>query len=278
MAILKPSPGSPSTFSLRDAHVAEVEVAQVVAAQAHRVVALSDLEALHPALEDQRDVAVPAVDLGAGERDEHGALGAVADPALLAVEQPRAVRLADRARAEVVGVRPGLGLGQREPRQPASRRQVGQEPGLLLVAAEQRDALVADRLVHAEHHRERGVGLGERLEDAAVAGLREALAAVLLRHVEAAEPALAELADHVVADPALLLDRPRIDLLGGVLAQPADQIADLALLALVGPRVREDEVLVDLAQEERLRERGHALDRRCRLSGWWRPPSGPSYG
>ena len=112
---------------------------------------------------------------------------------------------------EVVGVRPGLGLGQREPGQLASRREVGQEARLLLVAAEQRDALVADRLVHAEHHRERGVGLAEHLEDAAVAGLREALAAVLLWHVQAAAPALAELADDVVADPALLLDRARVD-------------------------------------------------------------------
>ena len=123
---------------------------------------------------------------------------------------------------EVVGVRSGLGLCQREPRQPATRSQVGQEPGLLLVAAEQRDALVADRLVHAEHHRERGVGLGERLEDTAVAGLREALAAVLLCHVEAAEPAFAEVANHVIADPTLLLDRARVDPLRGVLTQPAD--------------------------------------------------------
>jgi len=55
----------------RDAHVAEVEVAQVVAAQAHRVVAPADLEAVHAALDDQRDVAAPAADLGAGEGDQH---------------------------------------------------------------------------------------------------------------------------------------------------------------------------------------------------------------
>ena len=51
------------------------------------------------------------------------------------------------------------------------------------------DALEADRLVDAEHDRERRVDLGEGLEDARVAGLREALAAVALGDVEAAEPA-----------------------------------------------------------------------------------------
>ena len=60
-------------------------MAQVVAAQAHGVVSLADLEAVHATLDDQSDVAVLASDLGAGECDQHGALGAVADPALLAV-------------------------------------------------------------------------------------------------------------------------------------------------------------------------------------------------
>ncbi len=78
----------------RDLDVVEVEAAQVVAAQAHRVVALADLEALHPLLEDERDVAVLAIDLAARESGEDVALGAVADVALLAVEHPGAVGLA----------------------------------------------------------------------------------------------------------------------------------------------------------------------------------------
>ena len=55
----------------RDAHVLEVERAEVVAAQAHRLVGLAGLEALHPLLEDQRDVRVLAVDLRAREGREH---------------------------------------------------------------------------------------------------------------------------------------------------------------------------------------------------------------
>ena len=117
------------------------------------------------------------------------ALRAVADVALLAVQHPRAVGLEHRARLDVVGVGAGLGLGQREAGELAAGGEVGQEALLLLVGAEQVDALEADRLVDAHHDRERRVDLGERLEDARVAGLREALAAVLLGHVEAAQAA-----------------------------------------------------------------------------------------
>src|SRR4051812_9359263 len=63
--------------------VPEVQPAEVVAAQAHRVVALPDLEALHPLLEDEGDVPVLAVDLAAREGREHRALAAVANEALL---------------------------------------------------------------------------------------------------------------------------------------------------------------------------------------------------
>ena len=200
-------------------------------------------------------MAVLAVDLAAGEGGEHVALGAVADVALLAVQHPRAVGLLHRARLDLVGVRARLGLGEREAGELAPGGEVGQEALLLLVGAEHVDALEADRLVHAEHDRERRVDLGEGLEHARVAGLREALAAVALVDVEAAEPGLAELADHVVADPALLLDlavvHARADLArGGV------QVADPLLLVGVGRRPGEDHLLVDLAEEERLRERG----------------------
>ena len=74
----------------RDADVLEVQRAEVVAAQAHRVVGLAGLEALHPLLEDERDVAVLAVRPRRGRRRRtRRAAPAVADPALLAVEHPR---------------------------------------------------------------------------------------------------------------------------------------------------------------------------------------------
>src|SRR4029079_16540367 len=127
--------------------------------------------ALHPLLEDQCDVAVLATDLGPRERREDVALRAVADVALLAVQDPEAVGLFDRARAQVVGVRPGLRLGQRIAGELASGGEVGQEALLLLFAGEQYDALVTARLVDAPDEREGPVDRGELLEDARVAGL-----------------------------------------------------------------------------------------------------------
>ena len=176
----------------RNLDVVEVEAAQVVAAQAHRVVALADLEALHPLLEDERDVLVLAADLAAREGREDIALGAVADVALLAVEDPRAVGLLDGPRLDLIGVGARGGLGQGEAGELAPGREVGQEALLLLVGAEHVDALEADRLMHAEHDRERRVDLGEGLEHPRVAGLGEALPAVLLVDVEAAEPGFAQ--------------------------------------------------------------------------------------
>jgi hypothetical protein len=104
--------------------------------------------------------------------------------------------------------------------------------------------------VDAEHDRQGAVDLADRLEYARVAGLREALAAVLLVDVEAEDAALAECRDCLVADPALLLDRARVVVLGAVLPQRGDQPADLLLLGVVGAGEGEDEVVVDLAEEE----------------------------
>ena len=259
MATRKPWPGSPSTFSRRHPDVLEVEPAEVVGLQAHRVVALAHLEPVHALLEDQGDVLVLAVDLGAREGRDHVGSRAVADVALLTVQNPGAVGLLDRPGAQVVGVRPRLGLGQREGRQLAAGGEVGEEALLLLVGAEQGDALEADRLVDAEDDRQRRVDLADGLEDPGVAGLGEALPAVLLLDVEAERPDLAQVAEHLVGDPALLLGLPRVVVLGAVVADPRVQITDPVLLLAVGGRPGEDQLLVDLAEEERLGERGDAL-------------------
>ena len=179
----------------RHPDIVEAQPPEVVRPQAQGVVALADLEPLHPLLEDQGDMAVLAADLGPRKGDEDVALAAVPDVALLPVQHPGAVRLGDRARAQLVGVRPRLGLGQREPGQPPPACQVGQKALLLLVAAEEDDSLHPDRLVHTHHHRERSVDLGKGLEHPAVAGLGEPLAPVLLGDVEAAEAGLTELGE-----------------------------------------------------------------------------------
>jgi hypothetical protein len=132
---------------------------------------------------------------------------------------------------------------------PAAGGEIREEALLLLVGAEQVDALEPDRLVDTHDDRERRVDLGERLEHTGVAGLREALAAIALRDIQAAEPAVAQLLHEAVAEPAPFLDLARVhlfaDLPGGG-AQPAD----LLLLGGVGLWPREHHLLVDLPAEQ----------------------------
>src|SRR5205807_201468 len=110
---------------------------------------------------------------------------------------------------------------------------------LLLVVAAEHNALHADRLVDAHHHGKRRVDLPELLRHAAVAGLAESAAAVLSRHVQPEEPALAELGDLVVADPALVLNSLLVVILGE-LARLLDQLASSSLVVLRRTRKRED--------------------------------------
>src|SRR3954452_10701609 len=110
------------------------------------------------------------------------------------------------------------------------------------------DALEPDRLVDTHHDREGRVDLGERLEDAGIPGLGEPLTSVALGHVEAAEARVAQLTHQAVAEPLLLLDLPRVDVLAD-LARGGDQPADPLLLVAVRLGPREHHLLVDLPAE-----------------------------
>src|SRR4029079_16502350 len=87
----------------------------------------------------------------------------------------------------------------------------------------------------------------------------EPLSAVGRVDVEAECPDLAEVAEHLVRDPALLLCLSRVVVLVAVLANPRIEVPDPVLLLRVGLRPREDELLVNLPEEERLRERADAF-------------------
>src|SRR5204862_4273122 len=66
--------------------------------------------------------------------------------------------------------------------------------------------------------------------------------------------ALAEVGEYPVLDPALLVDLARVDVLGGVVSERADEAAHLVGLGLVREREREHQLLVDLAEHHRLGE------------------------
>jgi hypothetical protein len=108
--------------------------------------------------------------------------------------------------------------------------------------------------MHAHDHRQGRIDLGEDLRHAAVTRLGQSLTAVLRIDVQATQARLAQRPDDVVADPPLLLRLARVDQLGGDLAEARDQRADPVLLFTVGLRIGKDELLVDLAEEQRLRE------------------------
>ncbi len=159
-----------------------------------------------------------AGDLGPGVGDE--LLGAVDHP--LAVLEPR-------PRAEVGGVRTGLGLGQPEGPELAAGAEVGKQALLLLVGAEQIDRLGAEGGVCAERDRDRRVDPGQLL-DAEGVGERVATAtAVAFRERDPHQPELAELGDDLVGEglgPVELLGHRR-DLAAG---EVADRVANQALL------------------------------------------------
>ncbi len=92
------------------------------------------------------------------------------------------------------------------------------------------------------------------LEDPRIAGLGEALPAVLLVDIEPQRTDLAQIAENLVRDPALLLRLPRVVVLGAVVANTGIQVPDPILLLTVGLGPGEDELLVDLAEKERLGE------------------------
>jgi hypothetical protein len=132
-------------------------------------------------------------------------------------------------------------------RQLAAGGEIGQESLLLVVASVHRDPLHADRLVHTERHGQRAVECSDRLEHAGVTGLGEALTAVLLGHIESHEPALAQLAEDFIGDPALFVDAAGVDVFDEV-REGRYQLAHLFGFLVRGNRIGEHDVLVDLPQ------------------------------
>jgi hypothetical protein len=107
--------------------------------------------------------------------------------------------------------------------------------------------------MHAHHDGEGAVDVAELLHDAAVPGLAETEPAVLLVDEHAGELPLAQVADHVVADPALLLRLPDIE--GGeVVARTRHSGIDAEALLAGEQRERHDQLGLDLPEEEPLGE------------------------
>ena len=168
-----------------------------------------------------------------GQHDEDVGHGPVGRPQLAAVEHvARAVLGRRRGRRHPGGIRAHAGLGQRERGQvrPADLRQ---PLALLLLRAGQQQRLrQPDRLMRRQQRREAGVPGPDQHHRAVVVDLGEPEAAVLLGHLHAQRAKLLEPGDHLVGDPAVTLDRLRIDLIAQERAQRRQE--PFALLDGVG--------------------------------------------
>ena len=209
------------------------------------------------ARDDERGDAAPAA-LAArhlGHHDEDVGHRPVGRPQLAAVEHvARAVLGRGRGRRHPRRVRAHAGLGQRERRQ-VRRADLRQPLALLLLRAEQQQRLrQPDRLMRRQQRREAGVPRPGQHQRAVVIDLREPEPAVLLGHLHAQRADLLKTGDHLIRDPALTLDRLRIDLVAQERAQRRQK--PLALRHRVGRQIglRGDQLRLEIAEIQPLAE------------------------
>ena len=148
---------------------------------------------------------------------------------LLRAGDPPAAVLAGRRGAQRAGVRSRLGLGQRERADQLAARERRHEARALLVGAEAQQRQRHRARVHGDRDADARVAARELLDHEHVGEEVRAGAAVLLRHADAHQAELGELAEDVAREVVLAvpLGRVRLDL-------GADEVArerlDLLLL------------------------------------------------
>jgi len=157
--------------------------------------------------------AVAAWDWRPGHNVNHAGNAAIGDISLFAVENvgiPFGSR--DGGGLDIGGIGAGLRLGEGEsgqhfapgkPRQPV--------PFLFLCAGEQQRPQ-ADAMVGVHEHGHAGVVPAEHLDDAAVAGLREAAAPVFLGDCHAQHAQISQTPDNMVWNRRFTVDAERVDL------------------------------------------------------------------
>ena len=202
---MKPSPSSPSRFSLGTTTSVNGELGGVLGVQPDLVEVATALEALHAALDDQQaDALVAGLGVGARDHDDQVCVDAVADEGLGPVQQV-VVALVDGGGAHALQVAARAGLGHRDRGDRLAGHAPGQPAPLLLVGADAGDVGNDDVGVHGEPGAARaGAGLLVG-EDHVVAEVGDPRAVVLLRDVEAQQPRLARLEPQLAGDDPVLL-------------------------------------------------------------------------
>ncbi len=295
-AILKPVAPLAQDVEGRDAAVLELDRHGRGALEAQLVLLLARNDAAEVLRHHEgRDPAVLVL-LGQadvlGEHREELGEPAVGDPVLGAVQHEGVgLLVVDRGRLDRGGIGAGSRLGQREGGDHLAGREPRKPLPLLLLGAEEDQALHADRLVPADQDAQRCVGPADLLGDPAVGRRGESIAAVGLRdrHPERAE--LGEAPHDLRRNGAFPLDARGVDVVAREGAERVEERGDRLGLGGVDRGIREDRLLRDAAREEGLDDGDEAADlpalrrtdvdvMRCApgCSGGWRARVEPGAG
>ena len=188
--------------------VLEGELGRVDPAVAEFLELAADAKAL--ALLGEEEAHALVAGLGAGVRldqqREAGAVDAVGDPGLGAVDDVGVVALASGRGADRLQVGAAVGLGQREPAPQLARGEAGQVVLALVFGAEALDGGRHDE-VGVDEAAHRHPGVREPLDDLGVGGDRQAEAAELLGDGGTEEAHLLHLLDDVFGVDVVVLQR-----------------------------------------------------------------------
>src|SRR5207342_2294189 len=156
----------------RHSHIDEGDGGGAGCADAHLVLVRAVADARPAGFDQERgDLALGRV--GAREHGIEAGDAAVGDPDLLAGERPAAVVVARRPGADRRSVGTGAGFGEAERGDQLATGQARQVALFLFVAAEQQQALHADRAVRADGQRYRAVVAAGLAEHARVSAIGE---------------------------------------------------------------------------------------------------------
>ena len=191
-----------------DAVVLEGELGRVDPAIAQLLQLAAHAKALALLGEEEAHALVAGFGGGVGldQQGEAGAVNAVGDPGLGAVDDVGVVALALGRGADRLQVRAAVGFREREPAPQLTAREAGQVGIPLLVGAEALDGGGHDE-VRVDEAAHRHPGVGEPLDDLGVGGDRQAEAAVILGDGGAEETHLLHLLDDVLRVDVVVLQR-----------------------------------------------------------------------
>ena len=216
-----------------DPVVLEGELGRVDPAIAKLLELAADPEALAFLGEEQAHALVAGLGIGIGldQEREAGAVDAVGDPGLGAVDDVGVVALALGRGSNRLQVGAAVGLGEREPATQLAAGEAGQVGGALLVGAEALDGGGHDE-VGVDEPAHRHPGVGETLDDLGVGRDWQAEAAMVFGDGGAEQPHLLHLLDDVLRIDVVMLERG--DVRTDVAVQEAlDSVEDQCFLFLV---------------------------------------------